>query len=399
MFDAIVVGARCGGSPTAMLLAQQGHRVLLVDRARFPSDTLSTHFIWPPGIACLKRWGLLDRVAATNCPPIRTMGLDLADFQLIGEPPPFEGVAECFVPRRTVLDKLLIDAAAEAGAEVREEFLVTGLTSSDGRVTGIRGHCRGGPEVEEQARITIGADGRDSLIAKAVQAEEYNVRPTLTCGYYAYWSDVPAHLTAIHPRSRRTVISFPTNDGLTVTYVACPRDEFEAARADPGRHIANSLGLVADFTELFRDGKRIEQVRGTGTLPNFFRKPYGNGWALVGDAGYHKDPILGQGISDAFRCAQWLADAVHAGLSGSQELEESLAAYQRVRDDHFTPMYDFNCGQASLQPPPAEMMALFGALRHNPAERNRFFGTLGNMVPVQEFYHPKNLQRIIGREA
>jgi flavin-dependent dehydrogenase len=397
MFDAIVVGARCGGSPTAMLLAQRGHRVLLVDRAKFPSDTLSTHFIWSPGIACLKRWGLLDRVAATNCPPIRMLGLDLGDFQLIGEPPPFEGVAECYVPRRTVLDKLLIDAAAQAGAEVREEFFVIGLTSSDGRVTGI--NSRGGQEVEEQARIVIGADGRASLIAKTVQAEEYNVRPTLTCGYYAYWSDVPPHLAAIHPRPRRTVISVPTNDGLTITYVACPRDEFEAARANPGRHIADSLGLVADLAELFRGSKRVEQVRGTGTLPNFFRKPYGNGWALVGDAGYHKDPILAQGISDALRSAQWLADAVHAGLSGLQKLDESLAAYQRVRDEHFIPIYNFNCGQASLQPPPAEMVALFGALRHNPAERNRFFATLGNIVPVQEYYHPENLQRIIGGEA
>jgi 2-polyprenyl-6-methoxyphenol hydroxylase-like FAD-dependent oxidoreductase len=382
-----------------MLLAQQGHRVLLVDRARFPSDTLSTHYIWPPGIACLQRWGLLDRVAASNCPPIRTIGLDLGDFQLVGELPPFEGVAECLVPRRTLLDKLLIDAAAQAGAEVREEFSVTGLTASDGRVTGIRGHYRGGPDADEQARIVIGADGRDSLIAKTVQAEEYNVRPMLTCGYYAYWSDVPPHLTAIHPRARRTVISFPTNDGLTITYVACPRDEFEAVRANPSRHIADSLGLVADFEELFRAGRRVEQVRGTGTLPNFFRKAHGNGWALVGDAGYHKDPILGQGISDALRSAEWLADAVHAGLSGSQKMDEALAGYQRIRDEHFMPMYDFNCNQASLEPPPAEMIALFGALRHNPAERNRFFGTLGNMVPIQEYYHPENLRRIIGGEA
>ncbi len=302
-------------------------------------------------------------------------------------------------PAVRVLDKLLIDAAAEAGAEVREEFTVTGLTASDGRVTGIRGHRRGGPEVEDQARIVIGADGRDSLIAKVVQAEEYNVRPTLTCGYYAYWSDVPPHLPAVHPRPRRTVISFPTNDGLTITYVACPRDEFHESRADPGRHIANGLDLVANFAELFRGGKRVEPIRGTGTLPNFFRKPYGPGWALVGDACYHKDPILAQGISDAFRSAQWLADAIHSGLSGLQSRDESLAAYQRLRDEHFLPMYEFNCSQASLQPPPPEIVALFGALRHNPAERNRFFGTLGGTVPIQDYYHPQNLQRIIGEGA
>jgi len=139
MFDAIVVGARCAGSPTAMLLARRGYRVLLVDRATFPSDTISTHWIWQYGMACLKRWGLLDRVLATNCPPFRTIGLDLGAFKLTGDPPAIDGAAEICVPRRTVLDKILLDAAADAGAEVREGFSVTGLMSSDGRVTGIRG--------------------------------------------------------------------------------------------------------------------------------------------------------------------------------------------------------------------------------------------------------------------
>jgi flavin-dependent dehydrogenase len=397
MFDVIVVGARCGGSPTAMLLAWHGYRVLLVDRVTFPSDTISTHWIWPPGIACLKRWGLYDRVLATNCPPFRTMGLDLGEFQLVGDLPPIDGVAEICAPRRTVLDKLLVDAAAEAGVEVREGFSVTGLTSSDGRVNGIRGHRQGGAEVEEQAHIVIGADGRNSLVAKTVGAGEYNVRPLLSCGYYAYWSDVPPHLPAVHPRPRRTIVSFPTNDGLTITYVACPPDEYQTIRSNLDRHMADGLGLVADLAEPFRQAKRVEQIRGLGAIPNFFRKPYGDGWALVGDAGYHKDPILAQGISDAFRSAQWLADAVRDGLSGSRPLSEALANYQRIRDEHLTPMYDFNCGQASLQPPPPEMLALFGALRYDLVERNRFFGTLGGTVPIPEYYAPENLQRIVGK--
>jgi flavin-dependent dehydrogenase len=396
MFDAIVVGARCGGSPTAMLLARRGYRVLLVDRATFPSDTISTHWIWQLGTACLQRWGLLDRVLATNCPPFRTMGLDLGAFQLIGEPPAADGVAEICVPRRTVLDKILVDAAAEAGAEVREGFSVTGLTFSDGRVTGISGHGRGGAEVQEHAQIVIGADGRNSLVAKAAGSEKYNVRPALTCGYYAYHSGVSPHVPGIHPLPSRVVISFPTNDGLTVTYLACPRDEFATVRSDPERHLMDAVGRVAGFAEPFRGGTRVERIRGTGDLPNFFRQAFGNGWALVGDAAYHKDPIIAQGISDAFRSAEWLADAVHAGFAGARPLLEALAEYQRVRDEHFTPMYELSCSLATLEPPSPEMFALYQALRSNSIERNRFFGTLGGAVPPSEYYSSENLQRIIG---
>jgi flavin-dependent dehydrogenase len=396
MFDAIIVGARCAGSPTAMLLARRGYKVLLVDRARFPSDTISTHFIWPPGVACLKRWGLLDRVVASNCPPIRSLGLDLGAFILTGVLPAVEGVAEIYTPRRTVLDKLLLDAAVEAGAEVREGFAVTGLTTSGDAVTGIRGHQRGGPEIEEQARIVIGADGRNSFVAKTVHAGEYNVRPMLTCGYYTYWSDVTPHLTAIHPHPRRMVVSFPTNDGLTLTYVACPRDEFRAVRADLDSHMTEGLGLCGDFAEPFRAAKRAGPIVGTGTIPNFFRKPYGEGWALVGDAGYHKDPILAQGISDSFRSVEWLVQAIHAGFSGERPLAAALANYQRVRDEHLAPMYNLCCDLAGLGPPPPEIMALYEALRHDEAERNRYFGTLGGTVPIPEYYAPENLRRIIG---
>jgi len=395
MFDVIVVGARCSGSPTAMLLARHGYRVLLVDRATFPSDTISTHWIWQLGMACLKRWGLLDRVLATNCPPFRTMGLDLGAFQLIGDTPAVDGAAEICVPRRTVLDKILVDAAAEAGAEVREGFAVTGLTFSDGRVTGIRGHGRGGTDVEEQARIVIGADGRNSLVAKGVGTKEYNVRPVLTCGYYAYWN-VSRHIPAIRPRPRRAVISFPTNDGLTVTYVACPRDEFEEVRSDLDRFIIDALALVADFEEPFRRANRVGPIMGMRDIPNFFRQAHGNGWALVGDAAYHKDPIIAQGISDAFRSAEWLAEAVHAGLSGAGPLNDALAEYQRIRDEQFTPMYELSCSLATLEPPSSEMLALYQALRTNPIERNRFFGTLGGAVPPSEYYAQENLQRIIG---
>jgi 2-polyprenyl-6-methoxyphenol hydroxylase-like FAD-dependent oxidoreductase len=186
MDDAIVVGARCAGSPTALLLARKGSRVLLVDKARFPSDTLSVHYIHQPGGALLKRWGLLDRVSASSCPPVGRQRLDFGPVVLEATPPPADGVADGYAPRRTVLDTILVDAAAAAGAEARERFTVDGLVMDGDRVAGVRGHAAGGGMVTEEARIVIGADGLHSLVARGVQAPAYEVRPVFTCAYYAY---------------------------------------------------------------------------------------------------------------------------------------------------------------------------------------------------------------------
>ena len=142
-----------------MLLAAKGYRVLVVDRATFPSDTLSTHIVHPPGVASLRRWGLLDAVTATGCPPIHTYAFDFGPFVIAGA----SGTGDtpvAYGPRRTVLDKLLVDAAAEAGAEVREGFTVEEVLTEDGRVTGVRGHSRHGGTVTERARVLVGADGR-----------------------------------------------------------------------------------------------------------------------------------------------------------------------------------------------------------------------------------------------
>ena len=176
-YDAIVVGARCAGSPTAMLLARKGYRVLLVDRASFPSDTLSCHYIHQPGMACLERWGLFDQVARSNCPPVYQQTLDLGPFALTGTPPPIGDVAAGYCPRRTILDEILVEAAEESGAEVRQGFSVQELVTEDGRVTGIRGRTGGGPAVTERATIVIGADGMNSFVARSVAAPSTTSSP------------------------------------------------------------------------------------------------------------------------------------------------------------------------------------------------------------------------------
>src|SRR5262249_45457548 len=190
-YDAIIVGARCAGSPTAMLLAREGYRVLLVDRAGFPSDTLSTHLIHAPGVAALRRWGLLDQLTATDCPPIDTFSFDFGPLTIRGTPEPADGNTIAYAPRRTVLDKILVDAADQAGAEVREHFTVEDLVIEDGAVVGVRGHANGGASVVERARVVIGADGRNSRVARAVGAQQYDEKPMLQWSYYTYWSGLP----------------------------------------------------------------------------------------------------------------------------------------------------------------------------------------------------------------
>lgn len=396
MYDAIVVGARCAGSPAAMLLARKGYRILLLDKASFPSDTLSVHYIHQPGTACLHRWGLLERVIASNCPPVYEQTLDIGPFALRGTPPPIDGVAAGYAPRRTVLDKILVDAAVAAGAELREHFTVKELITDGDRVVGIRGHGRGRSLVAERARIVIGADGLHSLVARAVGAPTYNQWPSLTCAYYSYWSGVPVDGAELHPRPGRMILAGQTNDGQTMAIVYWPSAAFHEVRSDIEGNFMRALDLVPDLAERVRGGMRTEHFRGTVDLPNLYRKPHGPGWALVGDSGYHKDPITAQGISDAFRDAELLADAIDDGFSGRTPLTEALAGYERQRNEATLPIYEMTRQFAALEPPPPEQQQLLSALLHNPDETNRFFGTVAGTVSIPEFFSPENVGRIIG---
>ena len=394
MYDAIIVGARCGGSPTAMLLARKGYRVLLVDKASFPSDTVSTHIIWPPGIARLQRWGLLDKIVASNCPRVERVSFDLGPFALSGMPAA-DNSRTIFAPRRTVLDRTLVEAAGEAGAELRERFTVQELVTKDDRIVGIRGRTRSGAVVTERARIVIGADGMNSTVARAVGALEYEARPPLACWYYTYWSGVEGGGLEYFVRDRRALGCIPTHDGLVCVPVAWPAAEFRRVRADVEASDRGALELAPGLAERVRAGRREERFVGTANARNFLRKPYGPGWALVGDAGYHKDPITAQGISDAFRDFEWLAGAVDEALLGRCRWNNAMADYEATRNRAISAMYAFTCDLARLEPPAPEISQLFAALQFNQTETDRFLGTLAGTVPIPEFFAPENIQRIL----
>ncbi|MFO1327501.1 MAG: NAD(P)/FAD-dependent oxidoreductase [Rubrivivax sp.] len=384
-WDAIVVGARCAGAPTAMLLARRGWRVLLVDRARFPSDTVSTHVVQPRGVAALARWGLRDALAATGCPPIGTYAFDFGPVTIEGTPgTPASPVAFC--PRRTVLDQLLVDAAVGAGATLREGFAVDDLVSDGGRVIGVRGHGPEGRAVTETARLVVGADGRHSAVAAAVQAPRYHERPPLLCGYYAYWSGLPMHgrfETTIRPW--RGFAAAPTHEGQTLVIAGWPRAEFEANKGDLERHYLATLALSPAFQARLAGARRESRIAGA-SVENFFRRPWGPGWALVGDAGYTKDPITAQGISDAFVDAERVAAALDDVLAGRRPLDEAMAAATRARDEASLALYEMTCQLATLAPPPPGMQQLLGAIAGRRDAMDGFVRMNAGTIAPTEFF-------------
>lgn len=392
-FDAIVVGARCAGSPTAMLLARKGYRVLLVDRASFPSDTISTHLLHPLGVEALSRWGLLGRLVETACPPIHTYRFDFGPITISGSPGS-EKSPLAFCPRRTVLDKLLVDAAVEAGAEVREGFTVEEVLIEDGHAVGIRGRSSHGGSIVERAHVVVGADGLRSSVAEAVRPAQYDEKPPLLAAYYTYWSGLPMDgKFENYIRDRRGFAAMPTHEDLTLVIVGWPYAEFAKNKTDIEGSYLKAIELAPAFADRLRGAQRQAGFAGMA-VPNYFRQPYGPGWALVGDAGYNKDFITAQGIMDAFHDAELCAAALNKVFSKEHPFTEAMDAYQWARDARVKPMYDFTCQLATLEPPPPEMQQLIAAIHGNQKAMDAFARMNAGTLSPAEFFAPENLETI-----
>ena len=396
MYDAIIVGARCAGASTAMLLARKGHKVLLVDRSTFPSDIPHGHLIHRHGPKRLHDWGLLDRIVATGCPAITEMSTDYGGIQLRGRELELDGVATAYGPRRVALDQVLVDAAIEAGAEFRPGFMVEEFVSSDGAITGVRGHgIHHGLAGEERAWITIGADGRNSRLARTVNAPKYEACDALTGWYFSYWSGVTIRAIEIYEGDGSALFAFPTNDGLLAIFIGWERSKLEDVLANPETRFMKVVDAIPSLSERVRAGHREERLRGVVDLPNFLRKPYGDGWALVGDAGCHKDPYLALGMCDALRDAELLANAIDRGLTGDQVMADALADYERLRNEATLPDYRQNLNMARFSPMPPEQRGLRAALLHDQAATNQFYMAIEGMIPPESFFNPENMQRLL----
>ncbi len=358
---------------------------------------MSTHFVHAPGVAALERWGLRDTLAASGCPPVRSYSFDFGPFTIEGSPKAVDGVDDAHCPPRPVLDTMLVHAAADAGVEVREGFSVGEILVEDGAVVGFRGDRASG-SVTERANVVIGADGRNSLVARAVQPEQYNERPAVSPAFYSYWSDVGSSGFEVYVRDRCGMAAFPTHDDLALIIVGLPEDDFNTARHDVEASFSRTLESAPSLAERVRSGTREERFHAATDLTGYFRKPYGRGWALVGDAGYHLHPITAQGITDAFLDAERLADALDAAFEERATYDDAMHSYQGERDHHAMAMYDMTFDFAQLdQPPPPETQQLLSAVARSREAMNDFVSMQAGTLPVPEFFNPDNIGRVMSQ--
>lgn len=417
MYDAIVIGARCAGSPTAMLLARRGHRVLLIDRAKFPSDTVSTHLVKPRGMAYLRKWGVLEQLRAAGTQIRRQFCFTREAIGLTGAPDP-AALGRCLqrehawddddlrdLPvewaciRRRVLDKILVDAAGSAGVEIREGLIVEDLlTDATGRVVGVRGRTEQGTRVEERARVVIGADGRHSLVARSTKAPVISARPRCTFTVYSYFSgvDVDAFRPPVHLRGRLGVGFAPTHAGLALVSVWGPREWFDRFRPDLEENLLRTIGYCYPQLEdaVRSTGRREHRFAGSLDQANVLRQGSGPGWLLVGDAGCHVDQCTAIGITLAFRDAELAAAAVHDGLAGAITMDAALAAYEERRLADLRPQFEYVSTVAECNPPTLEQLQLLAALRERPADAARFLGFGAAIVPRSEYFSPAELAHL-----
>jgi 2-polyprenyl-6-methoxyphenol hydroxylase-like FAD-dependent oxidoreductase len=354
--DVVVIGSRCAGAATAMLLARAGHDVAVLDRSRFPSDALSTHGLVRGGVVQLARWGLLEDVLASGAPAVRQVTFRRGDAEITRTVKRRAGVDLLVAPRRHVLDALLVDAAEAAGAEVRTEVTATGLQrDATGRVVGVRARTANGQPVELTARCVVGADGLRSRVAGWAGAGVLESFAADTATFYLYvgaeaW---PAYEFHVAPDALAGV--FPTHGGEACVWLCRPTATLGPLRTAGDKRAAAfvaQLDVVSpSLAARVRSGRITSTVRGAAGLPNHIRQPVGPGWALVGDAGYHRDPITGHGITDAFRDAELLATAIDAGLRDPTDEREAMTAFSRRRRAALRETFDLTRALTSFPHP------------------------------------------------
>jgi menaquinone-9 beta-reductase len=351
-YDVVIVGARVAGASLATHLARAGMRVAVLDRASFPSDTMSTHVVYPNTIARLERLDALDEILAHTPPPLYTVWHHAGEaFTAPHTSEAGRDWALCV--RRITLDKILVDRARAAGADVHERFRVTGLVGAgtqDDPVAGIVGELDG-THRELRAPLVVGADGVRSTVARLVGAEPHTIMPSATMMLYAYWRGLPARNCQeffFEPPWIGT--HFPADDGFHLVVLIGPVGEFDVRTKD--RLYGERISSLATLGDRVRRGTRASGVIGTARLDGYYRPAAGPGWLLTGDAGHFKHPAIVQGIADALRASEVLAPMVSEGTQRER--------FEPWRDTETRELYAFSRFAGGI-PAPAGMSEIMGA--------------------------------------
>jgi len=345
-YDAVIIGARAAGASTALLLARQGLRVLTVDRGRYGTDTLSTHALMRGGVLQLARWGVLPRVRDAGTPPVRRATFIYGDESISVPVKPKDGVDALYAPRRTVLDRLIVDAAVEAGADAAYGTRLVELQQdADGRVCGVTLAGDDGRPRRVATDTVIGADGLRSAVARLVNAEITHTGRWAAANVFGYWSGLPVDGYRWYYEPGMSVGTIPTNDGLTCVFASVPASRFaELFREDI--HSGYDMVLRAtghDLVSGMAEAALIGSLHGFPGQIGFVRRSAGPGWALVGDAAYFKDPITAHGITDALIDAEGLANAVAAGTA------QALTEYEERRNERALALFEITDRIASFE--------------------------------------------------
>jgi 2-polyprenyl-6-methoxyphenol hydroxylase-like FAD-dependent oxidoreductase len=392
-FDVVIVGARCAGSPLATMLAQRGVQVCLLDRSRFPSDSLSTHVIQPCGVQVLERLGVLDQALAAGAVPVTRFTLLDEDVKIDADIDPESFGAPALCLRRLKLDHLLVEAAAAAGAEVRAATGVTDLLWDEGRVAGVETQSGA-----LRASLVVGADGRSSTVARLVGASEYRVEPPGRLFSWAYFEGVGedegrlrlGHLGEI------AYLCCPTDSTLFMAGVCPPMAARDAFLADREGGFTAGIEGWPELAGLLAGARRVGPIRVLADWHGYLREAAGPGWVLFGDAGHFKDPTAAQGISDALRQAERLTDAIVAGLPGGARLDGELRRWWRWRDEDAHEMFGFatDIGNGASPLLSGELLGEIAIEGGAPEQLLRVLNR--DLLPSQLFTHSR-IDRAIGR--
>jgi 2-polyprenyl-6-methoxyphenol hydroxylase-like FAD-dependent oxidoreductase len=402
-YDVVVVGARCAGATLAHDLARAGLSVALVDRAGFPSDTLSTHFFEAPAIATLGRLGLLAEMMAAGAPFIDLIDYRVGDVTGVDpyyRDPGAPGGGMCV--RRTVLDAALVRVASEAGARVLTNTRVTGLVWKDGRVTGITHADGAGRDGQLDAAVVVGADGTGSTVARLAGARRYHVVPNQRFCYWGYFEGAtepgpPAVL--FHVFDGNVFVGFPCDAGLYVALTLPPLDVLPAFGDDLDGAFAATINRCQPLAAILSGARRVGPLRGMAKYPAFLRESAGPGWTLVGDAGHFKDPAAAQGMADAFRQAERLAGDITAGLGGVTPVDEALAGWWAWRDADAIEMHWFAADLGAAGPVPTVLVEALRDLQASPERLWQFWAVFHHRVRPSEVLTPERFGAVAERLA